>query len=267
MPQVVYGRHGRRLPSNNRSNFRGENMEASEAGRQISGTVVCNIPEDTTGVSVGNSLRTPQETIANATEIANVLSQVVEQQKLYAIISGKKYVKVDAWICLGTLMGLTPREVKVTELKDGSFEAEVEIVRMNDGFIMGRASSICGKDEKRWGGADKYARRSMSVTRATGKAFRLSFSWIMCMAGYEATPEEEMPTETFEQRKTLKKKLEVYTEADNQKIRFKDLALTLGCPDDKDAFIELSKECNNVEFSKLPEAITKYLLECGFIKE
>lgn len=30
-------------------------------------------------------------------------------------------------------------------------------------------------------------------TRATGKACRLAFSWIMRLAGYEATPAEEMP--------------------------------------------------------------------------
>lgn len=37
--------------------------------------------------------------------------------------------------------------------------------------------------------------RSMAVTRATGKAFRLGFSWVMVMAGYSPTPAEEMPPE------------------------------------------------------------------------
>ena len=32
----------------------------------------------------------------------------------------------------------------------------------------------------------------MALTRATGKAFRLGFSWIITLAGYEATPAEEM---------------------------------------------------------------------------
>jgi hypothetical protein len=43
-----------------------------------------------------------------------------------------------------------------------------------------------------WGSRPKYARRSMAVTRATGKAFRISFSWIMSLAGYATTPAEEM---------------------------------------------------------------------------
>ena len=33
----------------------------------------------------------------------------------------------------------------------------------------------------------------MAQTRATGKACRLAFSWIMALAGYEPTPAEEMP--------------------------------------------------------------------------
>ena len=37
------------------------------------------------------------------------------------------------------------------------------------------------------------ARRSMAQTRATGKACRLAFSWIMALAGYEPTPAEELP--------------------------------------------------------------------------
>jgi hypothetical protein len=32
----------------------------------------------------------------------------------------------------------------------------------------------------------------MAQTRATGKACRLAFSWIMSLAGYEPTPAEEM---------------------------------------------------------------------------
>lgn len=33
----------------------------------------------------------------------------------------------------------------------------------------------------------------MAVTRATGKAYRLSYAWVMAMAGYETTPAEDMP--------------------------------------------------------------------------
>jgi len=35
----------------------------------------------------------------------------------------------------------------------------------------------------------------MAITRATGKAFRLSLSWIMQLAGFDPTPAEEIPHE------------------------------------------------------------------------
>ena len=56
----------------------------------------------------------------------------------------------------------------------------------------GGASALCGMDEPKWASKPDYARRSMAVTRATGKAYRLGFSWIMELAGYASTPAEEM---------------------------------------------------------------------------
>jgi hypothetical protein len=134
----------------------------------------------------------PTEKVKFVTEMANVLKDVIEKQKLYTIIQGKKHVQVDGWTTLGTLLGILPREKSVMELSDSSFVAEVELVRYDSGRVVAGASSLCSIEEKRWSSADKYARRSMAVTRATGKAYRLAFSWIIKMAGYEATPAEEM---------------------------------------------------------------------------
>lgn len=70
---------------------------------------------------------------------------------------------------------------------------------MLDGACISRASAECGSDDEKdrygkaiWANRPKYARRSMAQTRATGKACRLAFSWIMSLAGYEVTPAEEM---------------------------------------------------------------------------
>ena len=43
----------------------------------------------------------------------------------------------------------------------------------------------------------------MAITRATGKAFRLNYSWIMALAGYEPTPAEEMPTLDITPKKSV----------------------------------------------------------------
>jgi len=142
----------------------------------------------------------PQAMVNRASEIATVLKDVIDKQGLFSIISGKKYVKHEGWSTLGTILGILPREQEVVELQDGSYQAKVELYNLHTDQIVGQASAICGMDEKRWKGADKYARRSMAVTRATGKAYRLGFGWIMALAGYEATPSEEVPDEQPKQQ-------------------------------------------------------------------
>lgn len=133
--------------------------------------------------------------VTYASSMANSLAKIINDQKLYTLIGGKKHVRVEGWCTLGSMLGFLPREVEVKEHQDGSYEAKVELYSLKTGQIVGSASAICSMDEKRWGAADRYARRSMAVTRATGKAYRLGFAWIMSLAGYEGTPAEEMPFE------------------------------------------------------------------------
>ena len=133
----------------------------------------------------------PEHMIERATSIATALKKVVEDRKLYSMISGRQYVQVEGWNTLGALIGVLPREVEVKEIENG-YEATVELIRTSDTKVIGRGSAICTRDERNWSKRDDYAVRSMAITRATGKAFRLGFSWIMKLAGYEPTPWEEM---------------------------------------------------------------------------
>lgn len=134
----------------------------------------------------------PAAMVANATEIANVLSNVIENQHLAVDIQGNKYVKAEGWNCLGSLLGILPREREVRQLDDGSFEAYVELISHKTGSVVGCGSAICSVTEPRWSKAPLYARRSMAITRATGKAYRLGLSWIVTLKGYSPTPFEEM---------------------------------------------------------------------------
>lgn len=96
------------------------------------------------------------------------------------------------------MLGVTAREVCTVE-SEGVYVATVELVRMSDGACISKASAECGSSDELdkygkpiWSTRPRYARRSMAQTRATGKACRLTFSWIMSLAGYEPTPAEEM---------------------------------------------------------------------------
>jgi hypothetical protein len=143
---------------------------------------------------------TPHDVIVQASSIAKELAKIVKENRLSRNIQGREYVYVEGWSTMGAMLGVLPREVAdlTKRNEDGSYEATVELIRTTDGAIVGRASALVGMDETdrngktTWGSRPEYARRSMAITRATGKAYRLGFSWIMGLAGYAPTPAEEM---------------------------------------------------------------------------
>jgi hypothetical protein len=157
----------------------------------MSDTALITIPE--VEIRLGSlAVTRPADMIVRAAEVATALAQVVKDRKLSRNISGREYVYVEGWATMGAMIGILPREVGVIEHDNGDFEATVELIRVNDGAVVGQGSAIVGYDEPTWKARPRYAKRSMSITRATGKAYRLGFSWIMALAGYAPTLAEEM---------------------------------------------------------------------------
>lgn len=137
----------------------------------------------------------PEDTIGLASRMATALKDIVEKQRLYAVIQGKKYPQVEAWMTIARMDNVVAREHgSPVRHDDGSYEATVRLIRLSDGMEVGEGSALCGTpDDKPWNSRSEPARRSMAVTRATSRAFRQQYSWIMALAGYEPTPAEEMP--------------------------------------------------------------------------
>jgi len=158
-------------------------------------TAVAVIEEQPISLGVMHA-QTPEELVKSATSIATVLARVIEERKLYKQIEKKRYVFCEAWTTLGVMLGVTPHEVETRALEDGRYEAVVELRRMSDGRAITRASSECGgPQEPLWQKRSPNARRSMAQTRATAKAGRLAFAWIVTLAGFAPTPAEEMDDE------------------------------------------------------------------------
>jgi len=140
----------------------------------------------------------PADLVASAAAIARPLADVIERQRLFVVLNGRKFVKVEGWTTCAALLGCTPHEESIA-WEDGVYTAVVVLRRLTDGQVVARASAECGAPDELdrqgrpiWAHRPAYARRSMAITRATGKACRLAFSWIVTMGGYEATPAEEM---------------------------------------------------------------------------
>lgn len=147
-------------------------------------------------IVTANTDEGPLLLLDRASAIATALTRMVEAQQLYTTIRGKKYPQVEAWMTIGRMDNVVAREAGLPVLHDdGSYEAVVELVRLSDGMVIGNGSAICGaKGDNPWDSRPAHQRRSMAVTRATSRAFRQQYSWIMALAGYESTPADEMPT-------------------------------------------------------------------------
>lgn len=135
------------------------------------------------------SLEKPAEVIA----MAEVLKKHVIQQRLFAEIKGKNYVMVEGWMLAGFLTGMN---VLVEEPKNLSTPQETKwsvTAKIYSGDkLVGIGYALCSSKEAQKKGFDEYAILSMAQTRAIGKAYRNKIGWIMKLAGYEATPSEEM---------------------------------------------------------------------------
>lgn len=150
---------------------------------------IVHVPEE--HVKLGMLDVAPEQVVNRATKIANALADVIKQKGLSTRIRQKDYVRVEGWSTLGAMIGVLPKEKHVNPIDNG-YEAYVDLVRASDGVVIGGASAICTRDEKNWKDRDEFAVRSMAITRATGKAYRLGMAWIMELAGYAGTPAEEM---------------------------------------------------------------------------
>lgn len=84
------------------------------------------------------------------------------------------------------------QETKTEGIRVVKYEACVDLIRVSDGSKVGHGRAICTNEERGRELQDEYIIESMAQTRAVGKAFRTVIGWLMKMAGYEATPAEEM---------------------------------------------------------------------------
>lgn len=137
----------------------------------------------------------PVEVIERAVRVADALKSVIRSKKLIANIQGKEFLTVEAWTTLGAMLGVFPF-TEWTRPTENGWEARV-VVRTREGIDIAAAEAQCTRDEKSWGKRDDYALRSMAQTRAVSKAMRLPLGFVATLAGYEATPADEVPPQGF----------------------------------------------------------------------
>ena len=139
----------------------------------------------------------PAKAYNEAQQLVNIVANRCTGPGYLVNIRGKQYPKIEWWTSVSASLGLFPRVLFSKRLdREGeiAYEAKVEVHR--NGQIIASGEAMCSNLEDRWRNADEYAIKSMAITRASGKAYRIPLSFLAVMAGLEVTPAEEMPTET-----------------------------------------------------------------------
>jgi hypothetical protein len=146
-------------------------------------------------VNTDFSLDKPSELI----NFSNELKKVIVEQRLYTNIQGRNYIHAEAWVFCGAVLGVMPIVDSLEDLSSEEkikYRAAISLKRVSSGDIVGSGVAICTNKEKGKQLFDEYAIAGMAQTRAISRAYRNAFGWLIKLAGYEATPVDEMQYET-----------------------------------------------------------------------
>jgi hypothetical protein len=139
--------------------------------------------------------RPPEVVLREAREVAQALIDVIKSKpELTVKLNGHDFLKFEAWQTIGKFYGAS---VKVTETKYvemgevAGIEAKA-VVLNHSGMEVSGAEAMCLNDEPNWKKKPLFQLKSMAQTRASAKALRNVFAWVVVLAGYKPTPAEEM---------------------------------------------------------------------------
>lgn len=139
---------------------------------------------------VGN----PSEIVQKASAAAKALKLVVDKAGLNVNIQGREYLRVEAWQTMARFHGVVAgiKETKPIIVNGKNVGWEATSILFHQGQEIPGADASCMRDEPNWATKPEFQLRSMAQTRAIAKALRNAFAWVVTLAGYEATPAEEM---------------------------------------------------------------------------
>jgi len=159
----------------------------------------------------------PEIVLGNARTAARALSDVLSNKKKPVIMNGEQYLEFEDWQTCGQFYGYTVKTGNAIPVEiDGvkGAKASADLIDIKTGIYLGGAEAYCMRDEEHWNTRPKYEWQgdgsnrkrvkvgdevvpwfqlaSMAQTRAGAKAFRNRLAWVVVLAGYKATPAEEM---------------------------------------------------------------------------
>ena len=144
--------------------------------------------------------RDPKVVLAEAEKAAKALKRVIDSKPKQIKFNGEVYLENEDWLTVARFYGVTSRIRATHYVQYGDpethfvfgFEAIAEAFHVERGEVISTAESMCLSDESTWAKKPLFQLRSMAQTRASSRVLRQVFGWVVVLAGYKATPAEEM---------------------------------------------------------------------------
>jgi hypothetical protein len=137
----------------------------------------------------------PKRARADASSAVMYLKELLNQKKKKVIINGKRHIEFDDWIALGNVYGIDVRthDAEPVEVFGAQgAKAKADVVRIEDGVVIGGAEAYCLSNERNWRGKPFFQLASMAQTRAGSKALSNALRWVVAVEGISGTPAEEI---------------------------------------------------------------------------
>lgn len=157
--------------------------------------------------------REPSVILEEARKAATALTQVIEAKKKKVVFNGETYLENEDWLTVARFYGVTSRirETRLVEFGEDDYhvrgyEAVAEAFLVGSSQVISVAESMCLNDEPNWARKPLFQLRSMAQTRASSRVLRQVFGWVVVLAGYKATPAEEMGSEPQAERPVVQRK-------------------------------------------------------------
>lgn len=148
---------------------------------------------------------TGEPTVTGQDEVIAKLRAFVNKHGLALERDGKRYLRVEAWQYLASLMGVTPAfdsayEVMESRAPNGKDFRQYVVTTGctlydKDRHEISRATMIASNYEPFLKGKMLFATWGMSQTRAFSRAMRNIYGYLVMAAGYQALPWEELGAE------------------------------------------------------------------------
>lgn len=130
---------------------------------------------------------------------ATALMEVVDQQNLYQLIRGKKFLQAPAWQLIGSFLHIHAIPVEIEQIpEDGRIRYKCTVELRNDeGMVVGGGFGEAHNKEEGKGKLIENQIGSTAQTRAISKAYRNKYAFIAKLAGFESSTAEEVDSNGF----------------------------------------------------------------------